>query len=73
MVHRKLPVLSCQYHPEASPGPHDSRVWFRAFADAIARQGKKRAVPGQPSAARPRPAATRARATAGGDGTKGGR
>jgi len=37
MVHRKLPVLACQYHPEASPGPHDSRPWFQAFADAIAR------------------------------------
>ena len=36
MVHRKLPVLACQYHPEASPGPHDSRPWFRAFADLIA-------------------------------------
>jgi len=36
MVHRKLPVLSCQYHPEASPGPHDARPWFRAFARAVA-------------------------------------
>ena len=36
MVHRSLPVLSCQYHPESSPGPHDSRVWFRAFADLVA-------------------------------------
>jgi carbamoyl-phosphate synthase small subunit len=39
MVHRGLPVLSCQYHPEASPGPHDSRPWFRAFREAIARRG----------------------------------
>ncbi len=51
MVHRKLPVLSCQYHPEASPGPHDARPWFRAFADAIARgdartrAGSRRSVP----------------------------
>src|SRR5258705_9534382 len=36
MVHRPLPVLSCQYHPEASPGPHDSRPWFRAFAGRVA-------------------------------------
>jgi carbamoyl-phosphate synthase small subunit len=36
MVHRALPVLSCQYHPEAAPGPHDSRPWFRAFAAAVA-------------------------------------
>ncbi len=35
MVHRRLPVLSCQYHPEASPGPHDSRPWFAAFAKVI--------------------------------------
>jgi carbamoyl-phosphate synthase small subunit len=45
MVHRTLPVLSCQYHPEASPGPHDSRPWFRAFADAVARRGARRAEP----------------------------
>ena len=36
MVHRKLPILSCQYHPEASPGPHDARPWFRAFAEMVA-------------------------------------
>ena len=37
MVHRKLPILSCQYHPEASPGPHDARPWFRAFAALVAK------------------------------------
>ena len=26
------PVFSVQYHPEASPGPHDSSYLFRAFA-----------------------------------------
>ncbi|HEY6196891.1 MAG TPA: glutamine-hydrolyzing carbamoyl-phosphate synthase small subunit, partial [Candidatus Eisenbacteria bacterium] len=45
MVHRKLPVLACQYHPEASPGPHDARAWFRTFAEAIARQGHRPARP----------------------------
>jgi carbamoyl-phosphate synthase small subunit len=46
MVHRSLPVLSCQYHPEASPGPHDSRPWFRAFADQVAeRRGTERRTP----------------------------
>ena len=47
MLHRGLPILSCQYHPEASPGPHDSRPWFRAFADAVARRrgGRRRAAP----------------------------
>ena len=36
MVHRALPVLSCQYHPEASPGPHDARPWFQVFAKLVA-------------------------------------
>ena len=45
MVHRKLPVLSCQYHPEASPGPHDSRPWFHAFSELVsARRGGRRAA-----------------------------
>ena len=29
--HRTLPVLSVQYHPEAAPGPHDSRYLFDTF------------------------------------------
>ena len=29
--HRTLPVFSVQYHPEASPGPHDSDYLFRYF------------------------------------------
>lgn len=29
--HRKLPVFAVQYHPEASPGPHDSRYLFNEF------------------------------------------
>ena len=29
--HRTLPVYSVQYHPEASPGPHDSDYLFRDF------------------------------------------
>jgi carbamoyl-phosphate synthase small subunit len=29
--HRTLPVLSVQYHPEAAPGPHDSRYLFDSF------------------------------------------
>jgi carbamoyl-phosphate synthase small subunit len=29
--HRELPLLSVQYHPEASPGPHDSDYLFRDF------------------------------------------
>jgi carbamoyl-phosphate synthase small subunit len=29
--HRKLPLFAIQYHPEASPGPHDSRYLFNEF------------------------------------------
>jgi carbamoyl-phosphate synthase small subunit len=29
--HRTMPLLSVQYHPEASPGPHDSHYLFRDF------------------------------------------
>ncbi len=29
--HNELPVFSVQYHPEASPGPHDSRYLFDDF------------------------------------------
>jgi carbamoyl-phosphate synthase small subunit len=29
--HRDLPVISVQYHPEASPGPHDSHYLFDDF------------------------------------------
>jgi len=29
------PVLSLQYHPEASPGPHDSAYLFRQFAQMM--------------------------------------
>jgi carbamoyl-phosphate synthase small subunit len=29
--HRKLPVFAVQYHPEASPGPHDARAHFAEF------------------------------------------
>ncbi|MGE5204249.1 MAG: glutamine-hydrolyzing carbamoyl-phosphate synthase small subunit [Chlamydiota bacterium] len=29
--HRNLPLFSVQYHPEASPGPHDSHYLFKNF------------------------------------------
>ncbi len=31
MRHRELPVFSVQYHPEASPGPHDADYLFQHF------------------------------------------
>jgi carbamoyl-phosphate synthase small subunit len=29
--HKTLPIFSVQYHPEASPGPHDSQYLFDKF------------------------------------------
>lgn len=29
--HKRYPILSIQYHPEASPGPHDARGYFDGF------------------------------------------
>jgi carbamoyl-phosphate synthase small subunit len=31
MRHKKLPIFSVQYHPEASPGPHDTQNLFGEF------------------------------------------
>ncbi|MHB1126631.1 MAG: glutamine-hydrolyzing carbamoyl-phosphate synthase small subunit [Bacillota bacterium] len=31
MTHRELPIYSVQYHPEAAPGPEDSRYLFDQF------------------------------------------
>jgi len=31
MRHKRLPIFSVQYHPEASPGPHDTRNLFGEF------------------------------------------
>lgn len=33
--HRSLPLFSVQYHPEASPGPHDSHYLFKQFTDTM--------------------------------------
>ncbi len=34
--HKKLPIFSVQYHPEASPGPHDSQYLFENFVQLMA-------------------------------------
>ena len=34
--HKKLPIFSVQYHPEASPGPHDSSYLFNEFYKLVA-------------------------------------
>ncbi len=33
--HRELPVFAVQYHPEAAPGPHDSRYLFDEFIELM--------------------------------------
>ena len=33
--HKQLPVFSVQYHPEASPGPHDADYLFANFVQAM--------------------------------------
>jgi carbamoyl-phosphate synthase small subunit len=38
--HKTRPVFCVQYHPEASPGPHDSSVLFDEFRALIERRGR---------------------------------
>jgi carbamoyl-phosphate synthase small subunit len=35
LVHKKLPLFSVQYHPEASPGPHDASYLFDRFIEMM--------------------------------------
>jgi carbamoyl-phosphate synthase small subunit len=35
--HTKLPIFAVQYHPEASPGPHESDYLFTQFMEAMGR------------------------------------
>jgi len=42
LEHKSLPIFSVQYHPEASPGPHDADYLFEKFVKAM--QSKKEAV-----------------------------
>ena len=45
LAHSELPVIAVQYHPEAAPGPHDSRYLFDDFVALMA----ERAASGQRS------------------------
>jgi carbamoyl-phosphate synthase small subunit len=31
----EYPIFAVQYHPEASPGPHDAQEHFREFLQAL--------------------------------------
>jgi carbamoyl-phosphate synthase small subunit len=37
LAHAERPLFSVQYHPEASPGPHDAGYFFRRFRELVAR------------------------------------
>ncbi|MBE0597130.1 MAG: glutamine-hydrolyzing carbamoyl-phosphate synthase small subunit [Desulfuromonadales bacterium] len=41
LVHKTLPAFSVQYHPEASPGPHDARYLFEKFVEMMENQKTK--------------------------------
>jgi len=36
--HKKLPIFSVQFHPEACPGPHDARYMFDNFVEMMEQQ-----------------------------------
>jgi len=35
LYHKKIPLFSVQYHPEASPGPHDAEYLFDRFVEMM--------------------------------------
>ncbi len=41
LEHKSLPAFSVQYHPEASPGPHDARYLFERFTALMAKESGK--------------------------------
>jgi carbamoyl-phosphate synthase small subunit len=40
LVHKKIPLFSVQYHPEASPGPHDAAYLFERFVEMMRKTHK---------------------------------
>jgi carbamoyl-phosphate synthase small subunit len=37
LAHARRPLFSVQYHPEASPGPHDASYFFGRFREMVDR------------------------------------
>jgi carbamoyl-phosphate synthase small subunit len=40
LIHKKTPLFSVQYHPEASPGPHDASYLFDRFVEKMKKYHK---------------------------------
>jgi carbamoyl-phosphate synthase small subunit len=41
LSHKKIPIFSVQYHPEASPGPHDATYLFDRFVEMMEKYHKR--------------------------------
>jgi len=46
LAHKTRPLFSVQYHPEASPGPHDAAYLFGRFRELVARHAAGESVTG---------------------------
>ena len=46
LAHESKPLFSVQYHPEASPGPHDASYFFSRFRELVERCSKGESVTG---------------------------
>ena len=46
LAHAKRPLFSVQYHPEASPGPHDAAYFFDRFREMVERSVAGESVTG---------------------------
>jgi len=40
LIHKRMPLFSVQYHPEASPGPHDAGYLFDRFIEMMEKYNK---------------------------------
>ncbi len=46
LAHQERPLFSVQYHPEASPGPHDAGYFFSRFREMVERSAAGESVTG---------------------------